>query len=113
MRQLKNILKIFSILVLSTVLASAYPNKPIEKTITFKAGGAADIAGRLSAKAAEKVLKQPISVVNRLGAGGSVGFDFVGKQKNNGYNIGWLSASILTTTILGKLPYDYTHWDFV
>ena len=51
-------------------------------------------------------------MVNRLGAGGSVGFDFVGKQKNNGYNIGWLSASILTT-ILGKLPYDYTHWDFV
>jgi len=90
-----------------------YPSKPIEKTITFKAGGAADIAGRLSAKAAEKVLKQPISVVNRLGAGGSVGFDFVGKQKNNGYNIGWLSASILTTTILGKLPYDYKHWDFV
>ena len=83
-----------------------YPSKPIEKTITFKAGGAADIAGRLSAKAAEKVLKQPISVVNSLGAGGSVGFDFVGKQKNNGYNIGWLSASILTTTILGKLPYD-------
>ena len=23
-----------------------YPSKPIEKTITFKAGGAADIAGR-------------------------------------------------------------------
>ena len=34
-----------------------YPSKPIEKTITFKAGGAADIAGRLSAKAAEKVLE--------------------------------------------------------
>ena len=83
------------------------------ETITFKAGGAADIAGRLSAKAAEKVLKQPISVVNRLGAGGTIGFDFVGKQKNNGYSIGWLSASILTTTILGKLPYDYKHWDFV
>ena len=110
---MKSFLKVISILILSTVIAAAYPNKPIEKTITFKAGGAADIAGRLSAKAAEKVLKQPISAVNRLGAGGSIGFDYVGKQKNNGYNIGWLSASILTTTILGKLPYDYTHWDFV
>ena len=111
--KLKYFLKVLSILLISTGLATAYPDRPIEKTITFKAGGAADIAGRLSAKAAEKVLKQPISVVNRLGAGGSIGFDFVGKQKNDGYNIGWLSASILTTTILGKLPYDYKHWDFV
>ena len=66
MRQLKNILKIFSILVLSTVLASAYPNKPIEKTITFKAGGAADIAGRLSAKAVKRFLNNQFQCVNRL-----------------------------------------------
>ncbi len=107
------ILKAFSIFSLCTSLAFAYPDKPIEKTVTFKAGGAADIAGRLAAKAAEKHLNQPISVVNRTGGGGSIGFDYVGQQKNDGYNIGWLSASILTTTILGKLPYDYTHWDYV
>jgi tripartite-type tricarboxylate transporter receptor subunit TctC len=111
--KLKYLLKVFSILIISTGLATAYPDKPIEKTITFKAGGAADIAGRLSARAAAKILKQPISVVNRLGGGGAIGFDFVGKQKNDGYAIGWLSASILTTTILGQLPYDYKHWDFV
>ena len=96
-----------------TVAADDYPTKPITMTITFKPGGAADIAGRLSAAAAAKELGQPISVINKLGGGGSIGFDYVGKQKPDGYNIGWLSASILTTTLLGKLPYDYTHFDYV
>lgn len=111
--KLKYLLNVFSILIISTGLAVAYPDRPIEKTITFKAGGAADIAGRLSANAAAKILGQPIAIVNRLGGGGAIGFDFVGKQKNDGYHIGWLSSSILTTTILGQLPYDYKHWDFV
>ena len=90
-----------------------YPSKPVTMTITFKPGGAADIAGRLSAKAAEKLLGQPIKATNKLGGGGSIGFDFVGKQKPDGYNIGWLSASILTTTLLGKLPYGYDQFDYV
>jgi tripartite-type tricarboxylate transporter receptor subunit TctC len=94
-------------------VSAKYPNKPITMTITFKPGGAADIAGRLSAKAAERVLGSPIRATNKLGGGGSIGFDFVGKQKPNGYNIGWLSASILTTTLLGKLPYSFEKFDYV
>ena len=94
-------------------MAKDYPSKPITMTITFKAGGAADIAGRLSAKAAEQILGKPIKATNKLGGGGSIGFDFVGKQEPDGYNIGWLSASILTTTLLGKLPYSYDNFDYV
>ncbi|MBI4458111.1 tripartite tricarboxylate transporter substrate binding protein [Candidatus Uhrbacteria bacterium] len=94
-------------------IADNYPDKPITMTITFKAGGAADIAGRLAAKAAERLLGQPITVINKLGGGGATGFDFVGKQAPDGYNVGWLSASILTTTILGNLPYGYDHFEYV
>jgi len=92
----------------STALAEDdYPSRPITFTITWKPGGAGDISGRLSAKAAEGVLGQPMKVINKLGGGGSIGFDYVGQQKPDGYNVGWLSASILTTTLLGKLPYAY------
>lgn len=94
-------------------VAGDFPSKPITMTVTFKAGGAADIAGRLAAAAAEKELGQPISAVNKLGGGGSIGFDYVGNQAPDGYNIGWLSASILTTTLLGNLPYAYDHFDYV
>ncbi len=104
----------FAAAALSSVpVAADYPTGPITMTITFKPGGAADIAGRLAAKAAEKLLGQPIQVINKLGGGGSIGFDFVGKRKPDGYNIGWLSASILTTTLLGKLPYGYDNFDYV
>ena len=99
--------------LISVSTAADYPAGPVTMTITFKPGGAADIAGRLSAKAAEKLLGQPIKVTNKLGGGGSIGFDFVGKRKPDGHNIGWLSASILTTTLLGKLPYGYDHFDYV
>lgn len=98
----------------TSALAQEYPTKPITFTITWKPGGAGDISGRLSAKAAEKVLGQPIKVINKLGGGGSIGFDYVGKQSPDGYNLGWLSASILTTTLLGKLPYSYdAKFDYV
>lgn len=101
------------LVVAPAAVAMDYPSKPVTMTITFKPGGAADIAGRLSAKAAEKLLGKPIKATNKLGGGGSIGFDFVGKQKPDGYNIGWLSASILTTTLLGKLPYSYDNFDYV
>ena len=91
--------------------SAAYPTKPVEMTITFKAGGAADISGRTVAKAAEKVFGQPIVAVNRPGAGGTIGFAYV--KTETGYKIGWLSASILTGTNMGRLPYDYRAWDYV
>ncbi len=93
--------------------AEKYPSKPIVMTITFKAGGAADIAGRMAANIAEKTLGQPISIVNKLGGGGGIGFDYVGSQKPDGYDVGWLSASILTTTLFKQLPYTYEHFDYV
>ncbi len=93
--------------------SAAYPTKAVEMTITFKAGGAADISGRTVAKAAEKVLGQPIVAVNRPGAGGTIGFAYVKTAPPSGYKIGWLSASILTGTNMGRLPYDYDAWDYV
>lgn len=110
---LNKYLKFFLIFLLSSNFALAYPDKPIEITITFGAGSTADITGRVSSEIAAKDLGQPIVVVNRLGGGGAIGFDHVGKQKNDGYNIGWLSASILTVTLLKNLPYDYKNWDYV
>ena len=97
----------------ATSASAAYPTKPVEMTITFKAGGAADISGRTVAKAAEKVFGQPIVAVNRPGAGGTIGFAYVKTAPPSGYKIGWLSASILTSTNMGKLPYDYRAWDYV
>ncbi len=97
----------------SPLIAADYPSKPITFVITFKVGGAADISGRTFARSAEKSLGGKLVPVNKPGAGGSIGFDFVKNAEPDGYTVGWLSGSILTTTNMGNLPYDYKAWDFV
>ena len=90
-----------------------YPTGPIDMIITFGAGGAADISGRGFAKAAEAHLGVPIGVQNLTGAGGATGFDHIRRAEPDGYEICWLSASILTQTALGNLDYPYTDWEYV
>lgn len=69
------------------VAAQTYPDHPITMIVPFPPGGVADLAGRPVAAAMEKVLKQPIVVQNRAGAGGAVGMAAVANAKADGYTI--------------------------
>src|SRR5919197_3102762 len=51
----------------------AFPSKPIQMIVPFPPGGVADITGRPTAHVMGKLLKQSVVVVNKAGAGGSVG----------------------------------------
>ena len=53
--------------------AAAYPTKPIEVIVPFTAGGTNDLMARLVAEVAKKYLGQPLVIVNKPGAGGSLG----------------------------------------
>lgn len=80
---------------------------PIEFVIPFGAGGGADIEGRLLAEEMAKVLGVTIVPVNKPGAGGAVTYTYVKNAKPDGRTIAWNSTSILTTTNIGNVPYDY------
>ncbi|PRR72510.1 hypothetical protein MHLNE_23230 [Moorella humiferrea] len=84
-----------------------YPNKPIEMTVLFGAGSGADLLARKVAEIAGKELGQPISVVNRTGAGGATGYTYVKSQKPDGYSIVWNSNSINTAYHAGNMNFDY------
>lgn len=72
----------------SALPASAqYPDRPITMIVPFPPGGVADLTGRPVAAAMEKVLKQPIVVTNRAGAGGAVGMAAAASAKPDGYTI--------------------------
>jgi tripartite-type tricarboxylate transporter receptor subunit TctC len=64
-----------------------YPDRPITMIVPFPPGGVADLTGRPVAAAMEKVLKQPIVVQNRAGAGGAVGMAAAANAKPDGYTI--------------------------
>jgi tripartite-type tricarboxylate transporter receptor subunit TctC len=71
-----------------------YPSRPITMIVAFPPGGVADITGRPTAVAMEKVLKQPVSIVNRPGAAGAVGNSVVANAKPDGYTILMALSSI-------------------
>ncbi len=72
----------------------AYPSRPITMIVPFPPGGVADITGRPTAAALEKVLKQPVVIANRPGAGGAVGNAAVANAKPDGYTILMALSSI-------------------
>ena len=63
----------FAAVGLAASPAAAFPDKPVELTVLFGAGSAADLLARKLAELAGKDLGQPVAVVNRTGAGGALG----------------------------------------
>jgi tripartite-type tricarboxylate transporter receptor subunit TctC len=92
---------------------AAWPEKSIEFVIPFGAGGGADIEGRMIAKAMSAELGQPVVPVNKPGGGGAITYTYVKNSKPDGYTIAWNSTSILTTTNIGNVPFDYTALDHI
>lgn len=88
--------------------AQDYPTKPITMIVPFPPGGVADLTARPLAPAMEKVLKQPVVIVNRTGAGGQVGMTAAAKSAPDGYTIlmGLSSISIFPVSdrLNGKKP---------
>ena len=64
-----------------------YPSRPISLVAPFPPGGVADSTARPVAAALEKVLKNPVAVVNKTGAAGAVGMQFVATSKPDGYTL--------------------------
>lgn len=65
----------------------AYPSRPISVVVPFPPGGVADSSARPVAAGLEKVLKQPVVVTNKAGAGGAVGMAQVANAKPDGYTL--------------------------
>lgn len=81
----------------------AYPSKPIQMIVPFPPGGVADLTGRPTAAIMEKVLKQPIIVVNKSGAGGAVGMAQVAKAPPDGYTILMALSSVSVIPVADRL----------
>jgi putative tricarboxylic transport membrane protein len=90
-----------------------YPGKPVEMTVMFGAGSAADVTARYLADGMARLLGVPVPVVNRTGGGGAIGYSHVKKQRPDGYSIIWNSNSISSTYHSGVLPFDYKAFDAV
>ncbi len=87
--------------------------RPVEMTVMFGAGSAADVTARYLAEGMAKTLGVPVPVVNRTGGGGAIGYSHVQQQKPDGHAIIWNSNSISTNYHSGILSFDYKAFDAV
>ncbi len=87
-------------LLASTLLPAAalaqsdsYPNRAVKVVVPFTAGGVVDSIARLISERLAAKYNQPFVVENKVGAGGSIGTDFVAKSPADGYTLLCVSPS--------------------
>ncbi len=69
-----------------------YPERPISLIVPYGAGGGTDITARLLAKDLEPIIGRPVTVENRGGGGGWVGWGALAAAKPDGYTLGYLNV---------------------
>jgi tripartite-type tricarboxylate transporter receptor subunit TctC len=108
MRHLLNKLILVGGLLAATVAQAAYPDKQINLVVPFGAGGGTDVLGRLVADRLGLSMGVTVVFLNKPGAGGSFGTDFVAKAKPDGYTLlmGTNATLALAPGLYRDLPYD-------
>ena len=76
-----------------TAAAQAYPDKPIRIVVGFPPGGGSDLMARSVGDRLSTVLKQPIIIENKPGAGSSIAASYVAQSKPDGYTILFAQAA--------------------
>jgi tripartite-type tricarboxylate transporter receptor subunit TctC len=85
-----------------------YPDKPIRIVVGFAPGGFTDVLARLIGQKLSTNLGQPVIVDNKPGATGTIGADFVGKSKPDGYTLllAHFGSNSVAPALYPKLPYN-------
>lgn len=90
--------------------AQSFPAKPVRLIVPFSPGGNIDVTARALGPDLEAVLKQPVVVDNRPGAGGSIGVGAAAAAPADGYTLALAVPSIVTTLPLIQ-PTQYVMTD--
>jgi len=94
----------------------AFPSHAVTILVAFPPGGANDITTRPIASAMEAVLKQPVVVENKAGAGGQVGAQVAANAKPDGYTLlshnNGISGYAEVDKLFGRAP-KTTRADFI
>jgi tripartite-type tricarboxylate transporter receptor subunit TctC len=87
--------------------AQTWPDKPIRVIVPYPPGGPSDIVLRAAAERMQPVLKQPIVLENRPGAGGNLGAAEAARAAPDGYSWLWTTDTVLTVN-----PHVYEKLNF-
>jgi tripartite-type tricarboxylate transporter receptor subunit TctC len=108
MRMIKTILaSAVALVALSSPAQAEYPDKPIKILVGYAPGGAADKLIRPISDRLTKILKQPIIIDYKPGAGASLAADLTAKAPADGYTLHITDSGPMTILPhMRKLGYD-------
>jgi tripartite-type tricarboxylate transporter receptor subunit TctC len=107
MTLLKPALLIAGMAISMAAFAQAWPAKPIKLILGYPTGGATDAMARPLIAKMEPVLKQPLIIEYRPGAGATVGAQVAANAPPDGYTLHLIDAGPMTIVPnVQKLPYD-------
>jgi tripartite-type tricarboxylate transporter receptor subunit TctC len=72
--------------------AQQFPARGLLVIVPYAAGGGSDVSARLLARDLEPILGKPVTVENRAGGGGWIGWGSLAASKPDGYTIGYINA---------------------
>jgi tripartite-type tricarboxylate transporter receptor subunit TctC len=75
------------------VYATGYPERPVTLIVPYAPGGVMDITARILAESMAPHLGQPVIVMNRPGAGASIGGNVVATAAPDGYTLGFFPVA--------------------
>src|SRR5687767_8510515 len=93
--------------------AQAWPSRPLEFIVHTSAGGGTDIFGRVVAEiiTREKLLNQPINVVNRAGGGGAIAYNYIKTKKGDPHTVMVVATlAMITQTLRPELEIGMEHF---
>lgn len=89
-----------------------FPDRPVRIIVPFSAGGVVDSVTRITAERMAQVLRQPVIVENKTGAGGAIGADLVAKAPADGHTQLAVSPSYVVGPLLNSWVQSKNGKDF-
>lgn len=86
--------------------AQEFPSRPITLVVPYGAGGLTDVVIRTVARLAEKELGQPVIILNKGGANGTLGALAMSTAKPDGYQLAVVPGGVFRIPYLQKVAFD-------
>jgi tripartite-type tricarboxylate transporter receptor subunit TctC len=95
--------------------AGEFPERPIDLIVAYGAGGSSSMGGRIIASKAGEVLGEPVVIVNKPGAGGTLAGRYAANAKPDGYTMFLFSSGSngVSQAIRSNIGYKNSDFDLI
>jgi len=91
-----------SCLFAAPVFPQAFPSKPLEIVVHTGPGGGTDLVARLVAEILmrEKLVSQPVNVVNKVGGGGAIAYNYIKTKRGDPHTVMSVASMALLSQVV-------------